>query len=149
MKLPASLVKTWGDLQLNFDALAKKIDPYVEAASFQGAWPTSTPGATAGIPFTVPKTGRALIDCDATAYTTSGLGLQLEVFVDGLSTGRSMVLSFNCPANLHQPLGPCKIARHALHRVQAAQRNERRQRLRQHRRRPTLALGSIRGRQEK
>jgi hypothetical protein len=106
MKLPASLVKTWGDLQLNFDALAKKIDPYVEAASFQGAWPTST----AGIPFTVPKTGRALIDCDATAYTTSGLGLQLEVFVDGLSTGRSMVLSFNCPANLHQPLGPCKIA---------------------------------------
>lgn len=84
MKLPAAIVKTWSDIQLNFDALAKQ-DGFTFAQAIAGAWPTVAPGATTGTPFTLPRAGLTLIECSVTGYiNVAGIGLQIDVYLDGV-----------------------------------------------------------------
>lgn len=92
MKLPAPLVKAWADLQLNFDAIARRVDSYALTASLSGPWSTGTPGATAGTVFTLPRTGLCVFDCSVTGYASPAGPITVEVWIDGVYTGWAMRL---------------------------------------------------------
>lgn len=111
MKLPASFVRTWNDLQLNFDALAKQSDGYTFAQTFGGGWPTTVPAPTVGIAFTVPKTGPALISTTASAYiSVAGNSISIDVYLDGALTA-NMAMNASIPTATHMMATPGKIAR--------------------------------------
>lgn len=90
MKLPAPLVKAWADLQLNFDAIARRVDSYALTALVSGPWATAVPGATTGTPFTLPRVGLCVFDCSVTGYASPPGLISVEVWIDGVYTGWTM-----------------------------------------------------------
>lgn len=113
MKLPAPLVKAWGDIQLNFDAVAREVTPFVYAVTFAtgGAWGTVVPpSSTVGVPFTLPRAGPTLIQCDITGYSTTGGGISVQVYLDGVLEGTATLAPVS-PSNVHVALRPVKIAK--------------------------------------
>jgi hypothetical protein len=94
----------------NFATHVTNTAPYVEAVTFAGPFPTTTPGATTGSLFTLPRAGRVLIDCGCTAYVNAAVNIIIEVWVDGINTSRTMTLAQTIPISSRLTPGPCKIA---------------------------------------